>query len=108
MKTAFSETYRASKTFNAPLKFVYDWCTDFAEDDLKIIGSKNKRILHEKTNDRVIWTVEGKSLTGDTDPVRVVWLSPPNAWHLGNNCVGSHRNALCAAFFVVAVAIIEA
>ena len=82
MKPVFSQTYKVSKTFNAPLGFVYDWCTDFAEDDMKMIGSKRIRNLHEKTKARVIWTVEGKDLKGKTDPVRVVWLRPPNAWHL--------------------------
>jgi hypothetical protein len=82
MKTAYSETYNVSKTFNAPLDFVYSWCTDYREDDMKMTGSKFRRNIHEKTRDRVIWTVEGKNLPTKTDPVRVVWLRPPDAWHL--------------------------
>ena len=82
MKQSYSETYKLSRTFKAPLDFVYDWCTDFQEDDLKMIGSKNIRHLHEKTKQRVIWTIEGKALEGKVNPVRVVWLRPPNAWHL--------------------------
>ena len=82
MKSAFSITYKVSKTFKAPLDFVFTWCTDFQEDDLKMIGSKNRRNIVEKTKRRVIWTVEGKKLPTQTDPVRVVWLRPPNSWHL--------------------------
>jgi hypothetical protein len=82
MKTVYSETYKVSKTFNAPLDFVYSWCTDYREDDMKMTGSKYKRYIHEKTRDRVIWTVEGKNLPSKTEPVRVVWLRPPDAWHL--------------------------
>jgi len=82
MRAAYSETYKVSKTFGVPIDFVYAWCTDFRGDDLRMIGSRNTRNLHEKTKSRVIWTVEGKKLSAGTDPVRVVWLSPPNAWHL--------------------------
>jgi hypothetical protein len=39
-------TYQVSKIINAPLKFVYDWCTDYREDNSNIIASKSKiRIL---------------------------------------------------------------
>lgn len=82
MKLAYSETYKVSKTFDAPLDFVYSWCTDFQEDDLKMIGSKNIRRIHEKTKDRVIWTVEGRTTPAGTQGVRAVWLKPPNGWRL--------------------------
>lgn len=82
MKTAYTQSYKVSKTFNAPLGFVYAWCTDFREDDPKMVGSKNRRNIHEKTKGRVIWTVDGQNLPTGTDPVRIVWLRPPNAWHL--------------------------
>jgi hypothetical protein len=82
MKAAYTKTYKVSATFNAPLGFVYSWCTDFRSDDLGMIGLKNARNLHEKTDRRVIWTVEGKKLESGTDPVRVVWLRPPSSWHL--------------------------
>ena len=82
MKPVYKKTYKVSKTFNAPLEFVFNWCTDFQEGDPKMVGSKNRRHLHEKTKVRVIYTVDGKKLPSGTDPVRVVWLRPPNAWHL--------------------------
>jgi len=82
MKAAYAKTYKIAKTFNAPIGFVYSWCTDFRGDDLTMIGSKNVRNIHEKTGKRVIWTVEGEKPAAKTDPVRVVWLSPPDSWHL--------------------------
>lgn len=81
MKTAYSETYRVSKTFDAPLDFVYAWCTDYREDDPKMLGSKLRRAFHEKTSKRVIWTITGGDHSSG-DPVRVVWLRPPDAWRL--------------------------
>jgi len=82
MKTAYVKTYKVSKTFDAPLDFVYAWCTDFRADDLQMLGSKDIRNLHEKTERRVIWTVERRKPSSSTDPVRVVWLRPPDSWHL--------------------------
>jgi len=61
VKKVFTETYRLSKTFNAPLKFVYAWCTDYREDDLKMIGSSNKRKIIERSKSRVIWRVISKN-----------------------------------------------
>src|SRR5271157_888064 len=82
MKTAYTETYRVSKTFNATLDFVYAWCTDFRGDDMKMIGSKLVRHIHEKTKERVIWTIDGKKVPTGANAIRVVWLKPPNAWRL--------------------------
>jgi hypothetical protein len=89
LKRPVVQTYKVSKTFNAPLEFAFDWCTDFREDDGKMTGSKAKRHFLERTKDRIIWTVkyteEGKPKEG----VRAVWLSPPDSWHL-DTC-GDHR-----------------
>jgi hypothetical protein len=82
MKRAYAESYKVSKTIDAPIGFVYDWCTDYREDDLRMIGSENRRNILERTKKRVIWTVEGMRLPSGTEPVRVVWLRPPDSWHL--------------------------
>jgi len=77
-----SHTVHVSKVIKAPLKFVYNWCTDFREDDNKITGSKTKRIILQKTKKRVIYIStykwRGKTISG----VNIVTLRPPNAWHL--------------------------
>ncbi|MFI5419992.1 MAG: hypothetical protein ACHQ1H_03405 [Nitrososphaerales archaeon] len=75
-------TYRISKVIEAPLSFVYDWCTDFREDDGKLTGSRNKKKILEKTKSRVITTsssMENGKLVGH---VSIVTLMPPNAWYL--------------------------
>ena len=82
MKKAFVETYKASKTFRAPLDYVFQWCTDFREDDGEMVGSKAKRTFVERTDKRIIWVAEYKEKGKNKEGVRVVWLHPPDAWHL--------------------------
>lgn len=85
-------TYRATKTINAPLKFVYNWCTDYREDDPELTGSKAQVRILQKTTRRVIWvrTLErdGKTLTA----VKMVTLRPPTAWYLDQ--VGDDEDAI--------------
>ena len=76
------EAFRFSKIVRAPLRFVYDWCTDYREDDSKITGSKSKRTILEKTRQRVIYTIRGGSGAQVWNAVNIVTLHPPNAWHL--------------------------
>lgn len=82
MKNAVVERYKLSQAFNAPLDFVFEWCTDFREDDNKMIGSKTKRSFLEKGKKRVVWAVNYKKDGKDMEGVRAVWLRAPNAWHL--------------------------
>jgi hypothetical protein len=77
-----THTYKVTKIINAPLKFVYDWCTDYREDDNQITGSKVQRKILQKTKRRAIYIStyekEGKMLSG----VNIVILRPPSAWSL--------------------------
>jgi len=77
-----THTYRVMKIINAPLKFVYDWCTDYREDDNQITGSKTQRKILQKTKRRAIYLSsyekEGKIISG----VNMVILRPPQAWNL--------------------------
>ncbi len=82
MKKAFVETYHVTKTFNAPLGFVYRWCTDYRSDDPSMLGSKKRRDIIERSKKHVVWRNVTKGKTKGYDGVRVVWLKPPNAWHL--------------------------
>ncbi|MGP8070013.1 MAG: hypothetical protein ACLP5V_09000 [Candidatus Bathyarchaeia archaeon] len=85
-------TYRVTKTINAPLKFVYDWCTDYREDDNQITGSKTQFKILQKTNRRVIYLRtckrDGRALIG----VKMVTLRPHKAWHLDQ--VGEDEDAI--------------
>lgn len=91
MARALVRTYRLSKTFNAPLRFVYSWCTDYREDDMRMTGSRKRRHILERTKGMVIWRVEGKDVKSRFDPIRVVWLNPPRSWHL--ECCGDETEA---------------
>jgi hypothetical protein len=75
---------------------VYDWCTDYREDDSKITGSKSKRMILEKTKSRVIYTIRGKSRSEVWNATNIVTLHPPRSWHLDSigdedNEVGDYR-----------------
>ena len=74
---------RVSKTINAPLRYVYEWCTDFREDDPQITGSKSQRKILEKTKKRVVYAQIYTGLDGAQKvTVDIVTLSPPSSWHL--------------------------
>ena len=85
-------TYRVKKTFSAPLKFVYDWCTDYREGDNLITESKAQFKILQKTNRRVIYLRtserDGKTMIG----VKMVTLRPPKAWYLDQ--VGEDEDAI--------------
>jgi hypothetical protein len=77
-----NQTYRLSATFNVPLDYVFAWCTDFREDDNKMIGSKTRRHFLERTKERFVWVVNYKDDGKDKEGIRAVWLHPPDSWHL--------------------------
>ena len=76
--------YRHSFTFNAPIKFVYEWCTDYREDDPQLVGANYRRIILEKTKKRVVFASEKTGSDGKPKiAVRLVTLSPcAYSWHL--------------------------
>jgi hypothetical protein len=82
MARPVNQKYKISETFNAPMDYVFAWCTDFREDDGKFIGSKNVRKILEKDDERVVWLVRIKDGKGFKEGVRAVWLNPPSSWHL--------------------------
>jgi hypothetical protein len=77
-----THSYHLSKVLNAPLKFVYEWCTDYREDDNQITGSRTQRKVLQKTKRRVIYLSayerDGEMITG----VNIVTLQPPKGWSL--------------------------
>ena len=94
MKTGYTEThtYRVSKTVRAPLRYVYDWCTDYRESDPQLTGSKSKRKILMRTKQRVIYTVTYRSRGKTRNAVDVVTLHPPRSWHL--DFVGDEDDAI--------------
>jgi len=85
-----THSFHISKTIHAPLRFVYEWCTDYRETDPQITGSKSKRRILLRTKHRVVYMLSypsrGKIRTG----INVVTLHPPNGWHL--DFVGDEDN----------------
>jgi hypothetical protein len=74
---------RVEKKINAPLKFVYDWCTDYQETDHEITGSIRRRSVVERTSRRVIYVYYWNDEAGKLQmAVNIVALKPPSSWHL--------------------------
>jgi hypothetical protein len=77
-----------SKTIRAPLRFVYDWCTDYRESDPKIgrfkgfTGSKSKHKILLKNKHRVVYVVNYRSRGKSRSAVDVITFYPPKEWHL--------------------------
>jgi hypothetical protein len=76
-------SYRFSKPINAPLRFVYDWCTDYREDDFKIIGVKARRLILEKTKSRAVFIIQPKGTNVGT-AINIVRFYPPKGWALNS------------------------
>ncbi len=77
------DVIRVSKTINAPLRYVYDWCTDYREDDPQITGSHSQRKILEKTKKRVIYAQIYVGADGNQKvAVDIVTLKSPTSWHL--------------------------
>lgn len=71
--------FRLTREIAAPIKYVYNWCTDFSEDDPRITGSSSKRLILEKTRDRAIYA----SVSGNSHGrIYLVKLRPPDSWHM--------------------------
>ncbi len=76
------KNYNLSIVFEAPLIFVYQWCTDYREDDNKITGSNTVRHFIERTAKKVVWINHGVKDGKDVENVRIVNLRPPNRWNV--------------------------
>ncbi|MDH2900253.1 MAG: hypothetical protein PXY39_04720 [archaeon] len=76
--------YRASKTFNAPIKYVYEWATDYTEGDNQIWGGKHRRVILLKSKSKVVYASYKDGTDGKPKlAVRVVTLDPSKySWHL--------------------------
>ena len=79
-----TQRVRVSREIGAPLRFVYDWCTDYRSDDWRLSPRRPApkfRIL--RLSPRRLLRVR-VTPTDEPDPavaVDVIRLNPPNAWH---------------------------
>ena len=77
-----TQTGRLSKIVDAPLRYVYDWCTDFRPDDRKFSRHKQRhRVVRVSPRRLVRIKVVSNGDENPTMAVELVRLSPPNAWH---------------------------
>lgn len=74
---------RVSKVIAAPLRYAYDWLTDYRNDDGKLSRSRPRFQVTRLSKDRV---VRVRYSPPRTKPllvaVELVRLHPPDAWHL--------------------------
>ena len=71
-----------TKTVDAPLRYVYDWCTDFRSDDGKFSRSKTRvRVVRLSPEQLVRVRIANTGAKTPVVAVELVRLSPPNAWH---------------------------
>lgn len=78
-------TIRVSRVINAPLRYVYDWCTDYRNDDgrlskrrprptFRVIRISPRRVLRIRT--------AGGPGRDPAIAIDLVRLNPPYSWHL--------------------------
>jgi hypothetical protein len=98
-RTGVTRTLQFRKLVHAPLDFVFQWCTDYRDDDDRITDSMyhyQARIALREPNRVVrIITVPGKNRNRSTD-VEIIEMRPPDRWHLTKMSVtddetGSYR-----------------
>jgi hypothetical protein len=79
-----TQRIRLSKNIEAPLKYVYDWCTDYRSDDWTLSPRRpHPQFRVVKLSPRRLLRIRLTPTSGP-DPevaVDVVRLSPPDAWH---------------------------
>jgi hypothetical protein len=81
--------YHVKAEFNAPLPYVFSWCTDFDPDDARREKDEYSRKIIQRTPRRVVYEDLVDSPEGWHWARHVVTLRPPNRWH--SDSVGSHR-----------------
>ena len=81
--------YEFSLEFNAPLEFVYRWCTDYAPEDGRLEGEEYQRRVVRCSRREVVYEDLSETKAGWRWARHVVRLSPPDRWH--SDSVGSHR-----------------
>jgi hypothetical protein len=78
-------TVRVSKVINAPLKYVYDWCTDYRPDDWRVQGRRRRGLsfrVYRVSPHRVVRVRVAPRGSPDPDiAVDLVRLDPPADWH---------------------------
>jgi hypothetical protein len=89
MAPSRSKSYRFRITFDAPLPFVYRWCTDFGPGDARLEGEEYARRILERTKRRVVYEDLSDTPNGWYWKRQTVDLHPPDGWSCLS--VGNYR-----------------
>ncbi len=73
--------FRLSKVVNVPLRYVYEWCTDFSSEHYRLDGEPRRML--EVTKNRVIF-IEVYTLPDGAQRMGVdlMTLRPVSSWHM--------------------------
>ena len=78
-----THTARLSRIVDAPLRYVYDRCTDFRSDQSRVDGSlRTTQVVTVTPQQLVRIKVYNSESENPTVVAELVRLNPPNAWHL--------------------------
>ena len=83
--------FRVETTFDAPLDFVFRWCTDFGPEDASLTGERFLRKVFRRRRNEVIFEDLNETPSGWMWLRNVVTLYPPDRWHL--EAVGNSLDA---------------
>lgn len=78
------QSIRVSTTVDAPLRYVFDWCTDFREDDGKVSRSRPRPRFRvwRLSRDRILRVrLRGGPRRSLQVAVDLIRLNPPRSWH---------------------------
>jgi len=82
-------SYKVRAVFQAPLDFVYRWCTDYTPQDARYEGEAYTRRILKSSPREVVYEDLESTKQGWFWTHHEVRLMPPNRWH--SDSVGSHR-----------------
>jgi hypothetical protein len=83
------KAYRYRITFDAPLPFVFRWCTDYRPTDARLEGERYERRVLRRTPRTVVYEDLEETGGGWAWRRHVVTLHPPHRWH--SDSVGNYR-----------------
>lgn len=76
-------------TFDVPLKYAFEWCTDYTPQDAALEGESYERKILDRKPRRVVFEDLEEGESGWVWSRDIVTLRPPNRWHAEG--FGSHR-----------------
>jgi len=82
-------TYTIRSSFNAPVPFVYAWCTDYTESDRALEGDPGSRKILRRRGRTVVYEDLNETPEGWMWSRQTVTLRPPDRWHAV--AIGNHR-----------------